>query len=216
MDFTPFVESGISVCVFDFGGCGMAREEFITMGYREKDELGCVIDFLKNTYGFKQIILYGLSMGAFTTALVMSERDDITCGIIDAAYSSVGDFLKRFVSQTEYQDVREYIQEKMGFDIEKVDAVEAAKNITAPVLFLSGKNDRVCPLAMGRKIFEACSSTDKHWAEFKCGHAWPRGYEIAEIVRTFIGEKTVVQIKGETYYFLSINPQCQFASAAPR
>lgn len=203
MDFTVFVESGISVCVFDFGGCGMAKEEFITMGYREKDELGCVIDFLKSTYGFNQIILYGLSMGGFTTTLTMSERSDVTCGIVDCAYSSVGDFLKQRTAK--YQAAREYIQEKMGFDIETVDAVEASKKITAPVLFIGGKNDRVCPMEMGKKIFEACSSPDKHWLEFPGGHVTPRGLNATDTIYKFIEERIGVQIERPAYFKKYLN-----------
>lgn len=192
-----YLGAGISVCGFDFGGCGNAKEELITMGYREKDELSCVIDYLKKNYGFGKIILYGLSMGAFTTVLTMSERNDICCGIIDSAYTSVSEILKYWLGSDDaylYEDTRKYIQERAGFDIEQVDAVRVAPKITAPVLFMGGKRDKVVPMEMGKRLFDAVSSDVKVWCEFPGTHVCFRGQNADDSVRTFLKSVTGIEI----------------------
>ena len=62
MNITPIqelLEHGIAFCVFDLAGCGHGGEEFLGLGFREKSEIGCVVDHLKANFGFQTIVLPG-------------------------------------------------------------------------------------------------------------------------------------------------------------
>lgn len=178
MPWDRVLAAGISFFSFDFAGCGNGEEPLITMGIREKDELGCVIDHLK-TLGFQTIALWGLSMGGFTTILTTSEREDVTVAVVDSAYQSIPQFLKFHMSPDvfgkEYQSIRERVQQEGGFDIEQCDGLKAVATIKIPVCFLASRADRVVDFKQGRKLFEACPSTKKQFIEFYDGHVDFRG-----------------------------------------
>ena len=67
------IESGIGLCLFDFAGCGKSSGEFVTLGWKETDDLAQLIDILTRDYGASQISLWGRSMGA-VTSIMFGER----------------------------------------------------------------------------------------------------------------------------------------------
>ena len=172
-DVPAVLSHGIAFCSFDFAGCGNGEEELITMGIREKDELGCVIDHLKANYGFQTVILWGLSMGGATTILTASERDDIAVAVIDSAYASLYSFLR--TDPETYEEVRKEVQERAGVDINNCDCVKAVSKIRIPICFMVGSNDRVVPMSNGESLFEACQSPQKQLFTFNGPHVGYRG-----------------------------------------
>ena len=67
------IENGIGLVLFDFGGCGKSHGEFVTLGWKETDDLGQLIDLVTGDYGATQICLWGRSMGA-VTSIMFAER----------------------------------------------------------------------------------------------------------------------------------------------
>lgn len=173
LDVLEILSHGVALCTFDFAGCGNGEEELITMGIREKDELGCVIDHLKANYGFQTVILWGLSMGGSTTILTASERDDIAVAVIDSAYASLYSFLR--TDPATYEEVRKRVQERAGVDINDCDCIKAVSKIHIPICFMVGTNDRVVPMSNGESLFEACPSPKKQLFTFNGPHVGYRG-----------------------------------------
>ena len=68
------LSSEITVFAFDFSGCGKSEGEYISLGYYEKDDVKCVIDYLRNTGRVATIGLWGRSMGA-VTAIMYGDSD---------------------------------------------------------------------------------------------------------------------------------------------
>jgi pimeloyl-ACP methyl ester carboxylesterase len=187
VEASSLLKLGISICVFDFAGCGKGTAPLITMGWREKDELGSVIDYVKSTFGFRKVILWGLSMGAFTTFLTVSERSDIVCAICDSTYDTIGNFLRTFIqSESRYEDARQAVLKHGGFDIDAVDAVAVASRVTIPIVFIHGTNDRTVPSKLSERVFEATASTLKKYLTFRGGHVSPRSLAVENEVIEFI------------------------------
>lgn len=67
------IENGIGLCLFDFAGCGKSTGEFVTLGWKETDDLSQLIDILTRDYAASQIALWGRSMGA-VTSIMFGER----------------------------------------------------------------------------------------------------------------------------------------------
>ena len=67
------IENGIGLCLFDFAGCGKSSGEYVTLGWKETDDLSQLIDILTRDYSATQISLWGRSMGA-VTAIMFAER----------------------------------------------------------------------------------------------------------------------------------------------
>ncbi|OHT02428.1 Clan SC, family S9, unassigned serine peptidase [Tritrichomonas foetus] len=162
---------GISICGFDFSGCGNSKEPYITMGDREPSDLNRVIDHMKSL-GFGRICLYGRSMGGTTSTIVMSERNDIVCGVLDSPYATLKRFIFPHINSDEgtYQEVRAYIKETVNYDIDEVNAVDKAHKITAPLLVFAGINDKTVNPKDGEEICEKSSSQKKEFISFKGNH----------------------------------------------
>lgn len=67
------LQAGVSVCLFDFAGCGKSEGDYITMGHHEVDDIDAVIDFVKSTNKVSAIALWGRSMGA-AAALIYADK----------------------------------------------------------------------------------------------------------------------------------------------
>ena len=59
----------ISLCSFDFSGCGLSEGEYISLGWHEKDDVDLVVKYLSTTKKITKIALWGRSMGAVATLL---------------------------------------------------------------------------------------------------------------------------------------------------
>lgn len=65
---------GASLLSFDFSGSGKSEGDYVSLGAFEKDDLQCVVEYLRATGTTSTIALWGRSMGA-ATALLHGERD---------------------------------------------------------------------------------------------------------------------------------------------
>ena len=67
------IEHGIGLCVWDYAGCGRSSGDYITLGWKETDDLAQLIDILTSHYQATQISLWGRSMGG-VTSIMFAER----------------------------------------------------------------------------------------------------------------------------------------------
>ena len=58
---------GITLCSFDFSGCGNSEGAWVTLGHKEKDDLKAIISYLYDNKRVSTIGLWGRSMGAVTS-----------------------------------------------------------------------------------------------------------------------------------------------------
>jgi pimeloyl-ACP methyl ester carboxylesterase len=134
---------GISCCFFDFAGCGNGTDRFVTMGIREKDELGAVLDHLRARFGCERLALWGLSMGGIAAMALVPERRDIAAAVIDEPPLSAAAHLRaiiaaKFGDAPLYDDARERIREMAGVDVEAIDLAALAPAVTVPIAFVQG------------------------------------------------------------------------------
>ena len=74
---------------FDFPACGISQGDYISLGWYEKDDLGIIVDYLRNRRKVSQIALWGRSMGAATCLLYAKLDDSISAMILDSAFSDL-------------------------------------------------------------------------------------------------------------------------------
>ena len=80
---------GATMVAFDFAGSGQSEGEYVSLGYFEKDDLDCVIEYLRNCGKISTIALWGRSMGA-ATSLLHGERDPSIAGmVLDSSFASL-------------------------------------------------------------------------------------------------------------------------------
>ncbi|CAB9496772.1 Family with sequence similarity 108, member [Seminavis robusta] len=86
--------SGIfGVCSLDFTGSGQSDGEYVSLGYYERFDLECVLQYLQNRYRNLEIVLWGRSMGASTALMHASEktREHISVRRQDSDTDTIGD-----------------------------------------------------------------------------------------------------------------------------
>ena len=68
------LEEGCALCLFDFAGCGKSEGEYVTLGWREADDLEQLVQLLTHKHSASRVVIWGRSMGA-VTALHFARRN---------------------------------------------------------------------------------------------------------------------------------------------
>jgi pimeloyl-ACP methyl ester carboxylesterase len=80
---------GATFFAFDFSGSGLSEGEYVSLGHFEKDDLQCVVEYLRGTSKTSGVALWGRSMGA-ATALMYTARDPSIAGmILDSSFADL-------------------------------------------------------------------------------------------------------------------------------
>ena len=115
----------------------------------------------------KRIAIVGASYGGYSALYALGQSPDLyCCGI---SISGVSDWVSIYknISDPEYQFAREHWIKEIGDpekDEEKLKAISPvnfADKITAPVLIIHGKEDKVVPLKQAKKMVAALEKTGR-------------------------------------------------------
>ena len=94
------LSSDITVFAFDFSGCGKSEGEYISLGWYERDDVECVVNYLRSTNKVATIGLWGRSMGA-VTAIMYGDRDPSIAGmVLDSPFCSLKVLTEETISKT--------------------------------------------------------------------------------------------------------------------
>lgn len=150
---------GATLVSFDFCGSGKSDGEYVSLGAFEKDDLKCVIEYLRNSGTTSTIALWGRSMGA-ATALLHGERDPSIAGmVLDSAFADLtmlaeemvekgrqhGLFAPGFVVKLAIRMIRSSVLKKAEFDIRLLSPIEHADRCFIPALFVAAEGDEFVP-----------------------------------------------------------------------
>jgi len=157
-----FLAEKISVFSIDFAGCGLSDGDFVTLGWREREDLEAVLDYLAEMpHVISHVALYGRSMGAATAMLVASDDrfyHRIVGMVLDSCYASVRQVLLELADkyvgkvplvpfsamiEPAVDMLRQAVKQRARFDIDKVNVLEAARHCNAPVLFGHAADDQL-------------------------------------------------------------------------
>mmetsp|Transcript_17821 Transcript_17821/g.53513 ORF Transcript_17821/g.53513 Transcript_17821/m.53513 type:complete len:557 (-) Transcript_17821:49-1719(-) len=141
----------VSVCAFDFTGCGLSEGPSGSGGVQEANDIDAVVKHLKAKCGVTSLVLWGCELGA-TAALrcqVLRDRNQIRGLVLDSPISDIGALAKA----TREDDLLTEQQRKSQ------SLKKAASSVIVPVLLIySGKN-QVLPSSQATrlaKFFEKC------------------------------------------------------------
>ena len=143
-----------NICLFsfDFCGCGKSEGDYISLGYYEKEDVNCIIEYLQKSKKVGKIALWGRSMGAVTAIMYASEHpEDISALVLDSGFYSLKQLiyelvkskvtLPDFIIEQVLKQVKETIKEKAGFNLDDLETEFYAKNCNTPAFFLHGEED---------------------------------------------------------------------------
>ena len=143
-----------NICLFsfDFCGCGKSEGEYISLGHYEKDDVHCVVEYLKKSKKVSKIGLWGRSMGAVTAIMYASEHPgNISALILDSGFYSLNILIRElvdskvnlpnFIFERILKMVKETVKEKAGFDLDEIEPYLYAKRCSIPAFFCHGQDD---------------------------------------------------------------------------
>ncbi|CAG9330389.1 unnamed protein product [Blepharisma stoltei] len=143
----------ITVFCFDMSGSGLSDGEYVTLGWYERDDVACVIDYLRSTEKVSYIGLWGRSMGA-VTALMHGHRDpSIAAMVIDSPFSSMSVLLKEiakdytrvpgFLVSLAKGCVKKTIRKKANFNLFELEPIKHVDKCFIPALFVAANQDEL-------------------------------------------------------------------------
>jgi pimeloyl-ACP methyl ester carboxylesterase len=165
-----FIPAAVSVLCFDFSGCGKSEGQYISLGYYEKDDVSCAIDFVRSNFGVGRVALWGRSMGAITSIYSLADDPTVAAAVLDSPMASLPDLVKEIaakenipglIASTAQWLIGKKIKEVAGFDIAKVVPIELAPMCFSPVLFIHGEQDDFIAKSHTERLFKEYSGEDK-------------------------------------------------------
>ena len=84
------LSQGIDLFTFDFSGCGNSGGEWVTLGWKEQEDLMAVLQSLAQGGKTSKVAFWGRSMGAATAILFDEDTSPvpISCMVLDSAFSN--------------------------------------------------------------------------------------------------------------------------------
>lgn len=155
-----FLNMGYNVLLLDFRAHGNSGGNTCTVGYREAEDVKLAYDFLKNK-GEKNIVLWGISMGAASIAHSIDEyKLQPAKVILEMPFATMKDAAE---GETRFMHLPEeplstfltfWCGVEQGFWAFNMNPEDFVKNIHCPVLMQIGLNDiRVTPIER-KEVFE--------------------------------------------------------------
>lgn len=86
---SELIKNNISLCTFDFSGCGNSEGEYITLGYYEWKNVEEVVMHIKAKEKVTKIGIWGRSMGAVTALRYVAQHPEIAVAIYDNPFKSL-------------------------------------------------------------------------------------------------------------------------------
>eukprot|EP00163_Fabomonas_tropica_P032780 TRINITY_DN8361_c0_g1_i2.p1 TRINITY_DN8361_c0_g1~~TRINITY_DN8361_c0_g1_i2.p1 ORF type:complete len:377 (+),score=60.92 TRINITY_DN8361_c0_g1_i2:260-1390(+) len=167
--------AGMTVFALDTAGSGHSDGEYVTLGWNEKDDLACVIEYLRELGSVSTIGLWGRSMGA-ATSLLHSHRDASIAGmVLDSAFSDLRVLVDELVVQAKdnglqvpdlllkaaFKMVKSSVYRKSGLVIEELKPVQDVDKAFVPALFGHGEEDVFIDVSHSRALHHAYAGDSK-------------------------------------------------------
>lgn len=158
-----FLEKGYNILLITMRSHEKSEGKFVTFGVKEKEDALLWYEFLLKEYNPKSIIMYGVSMGASTLAMISDKLSDrVEALIIDSAYTgayeevlfSIKRKLNLLPNLVTYGISRLCLR-KAHFELEKTKAKDALANCKVPCFFIHGDKDIIVPLSMAKENYDA-------------------------------------------------------------
>ena len=180
-DISYLLNRNITVFAFDFCGCGQSDGEYISLGYYEKKDVHCVVEYLLKSKKVSKIGLWGRSMGAVTAIMYANEHPSLIDAMaLDSGFYSLKILinelifskikLPKFIFDKLLNMVKETVKEKAHFDLDTIEPYIFAKNCLVPAFFCHGNEDDFVLPHHSQDLFNEYKGKDKYIEFAKGGH----------------------------------------------
>lgn len=194
-----FYDLGFNVLLPDDRGHGDSAGDYINFGWLDRlDYLDWIDQILQKKGATSKIVLFGVSMGGATVAMLAGEQlpSQVKAVIADCAYSSVKEELVYLLDQQYH--LPEYPVEplvstinktRLGYSLSDASTTEQLAKNTRPILFIHGSRDTYVPVSMAYENYRATKSPKQLWIVKDATHAesfWINPAIYQKRVQTFL------------------------------
>jgi len=167
-----FRELGFNILIYDQRYHGLSGGKNSTFGFKEKEDLKSIFDYITSLLGDQVIIgTHGESLGGATVLMHASEDERVKFVISDCAYSSVLDEFKHRLKEDYHLPPFPIIplaslinKIKIGAFYRELSPLKASQKIKVPTFIIHGSQDTYTPFEQGRQLFEALNCPKKWYA----------------------------------------------------
>lgn len=159
---TIFKELGYAVLVYDQRYHGLSGGKSSTFGFKEKDDLRTIVDYLYRRFGDITLGTHGESLGGATVLMHAAEDERVNFVVSDCAFSDMTEELTYRLKEDKNLPKFPIIyiaalinKLQAGNFYWEVSPKKAAQKIKAPTLIIHGKEDMYTPFKQGEDIFNA-------------------------------------------------------------
>ena len=164
-----FHELGYDVLLADNRAHGKSEGKYVGFGILDRYDCLEWIKLMDDCYeGKKDILLYGVSMGATTVVMTTSLPElpkSVKAVISDCAFTSPYDVFSHILKRDYHlpkfpvMNINDAIcRKKAGYGFKDYSTLDAVKSTSVPMLFIHGKKDNFVPTWMTEKNFEECTA----------------------------------------------------------
>lgn len=166
---SKLTKDGYSVIVLDNRAHGSSDGEYTTYGFKEKDDISLIVDYVTEVTPEMKIGIWGSSMGGAIAIQAMEKDKRIAFGIVESTFTNLNqivyDYQKRFSGGIGLRFLTDYVLERAGviagFDPKSVSPLLAVKNIEQPIFIAHGDQDKRISYKYGEALFNNLASKDK-------------------------------------------------------
>ncbi|KAF4661002.1 hypothetical protein FOZ61_003619 [Perkinsus olseni] len=190
---------GISLCCFDFAGCGLSDGEYVTLGHFESEDLHAVVEHLRRLPSVGVVALWGRSMGAVTALLYASRHHDIAGMVVDSPFANLAELVQE-LAVSEYVGLRipswlvngilsivcMMVKQKADFDVHQVSPIDCVGQAYLPCIFLCATSDTFVPPHHSERLYGAYGGDDKVMIQLVGEHNTPRRLEDMKHAVTYL------------------------------
>ncbi len=168
-----YIEEGINVLLPDLRGFGQSEGTYTGYGYFDRLDIMEWIYFILRKDPEARILIHGTSMGAATTLMTTGEHlpMQVIMAIADSSYSTLSeefaDVYKNMMGGVlpfpfVHSIIRLLIKIRCGYDINKINVLDAVSRSKIPTLFIHGDEDKLIDPQMCARLYERCSAPKQY------------------------------------------------------
>lgn len=179
------LDRDISVIMIDQRAHGKSGGHSLTFGVREVNDVLGWVDYAKTTFGKKQLILMGFSMGGATVLNCADKVDKNTLIFADSPYCYPKELIQAILKDTNLPVFIFYPLVNLASIIfartsmNHLNAYESVNNTKCRILIIHGNNDHVVPQRLSKKLAETYPKKIKYevFDGADHGHSYLRDFD---------------------------------------
>ena len=171
----PYQQCGVNVLVIDQRAHGLSEGKYSTCGIKEAEDVSVWMSYLHDELKQKEIYLHGVCVGTCVTSIASTKYkpDYLKAIILDSAFITYKEIYKNHYVELGHKLFPVFYEIWMWFRLLTKCNINDARpekylpDLSLPVLFIWGDQDKYCLPEKSKILFEKCGSKNKQLEWFE-------------------------------------------------